>query len=129
VKRTVVFCWLSLGVAAPIAAHAGEPQQTYRTASWYAEHPAILDQITRLCRNDPGRAVHNPDCANASQAEVLVALKDSQNSGDLTPPSNPRYWKIHPGELAQQLWSCDHVSEAAKAALYCAAAYAAAGRK
>jgi hypothetical protein len=108
---------------------AALPQQE-RTASWYADHPSILEKVTKLCRDDPGHAVHNPDCMNASQAQVLIALRntDHLNAGNLTPPSDPQYWRLHPGELPFQLAICDRLSTAAQQANWCESAYAAAGR-
>ena len=48
---------------------------------------------------------------DASQAQVLVALReaDHRNAGNLTPPSDPQYWKIHPGELPFQLAICNRL--------------------
>ncbi len=107
------------------------PPQEERTASWYADHPSILEEVTKLCRDDPGHAVHNPDCMNASQAQILIALRDTdhRNSGNLTPPSDPRYWRLHPGELPFRLFICDRTfPDDAKAANWCQTAYAASGR-
>lgn len=114
--------WVTLTIAA-------SPQQK-QTASWYAEHPSILETVTKLCRDDPGHAVRNPDCMDANQVQVLVALRDTdnRNSGKLTPPSDPRYWQIHPGELPLHLAICDSRSTEALAANWCQSAYAAIGR-
>jgi hypothetical protein len=122
-------CWLALAASTTLTGGAGPPQQQ-RTASWYADHPSVLERVTKLCRDDPGHAVHNPDCLNASQAQVIIALRetDQHNSTDLTPPSNPHYWKMHPGELSSRLAICDRASADARAALWCPSAYEAAGR-
>ena len=129
--RVTLAGYYSFGLFAGCASltMAASPQQE-RTASWYADHLSILEKVTKLCRDDPGHAVHNPDCMNASQAQVLIALRDADNrsSGNLTPPSDPRYWQIHPGELPLQLAICDRLSPDAQAANWCQSAYAATGR-
>jgi hypothetical protein len=119
-------CWLIAFAAAAIIGVAAPPQNE-RTASWYTDHPSVLEKVTRLCRNDPGHAARNPDCMNASQAQVLVALREAEhhNSGNLTPPSDPHYWPLHPQEWSYRLFVCDRLPEDAKAANWCPAAYAA----
>src|SRR3954452_15040573 len=116
--------WLALTAATVLTGNAAPPQRE-RTASWYADHPSILEKVTKLCRDDPGHAAHNPDCMNASHAEVLVALReaDHRNSGNLTPPSDPQYWKIHPGELPFELAICNRLPPEAQASNWCPAAY------
>jgi hypothetical protein len=127
--KLAAFCSFGLFAGWASLTMAASPQQE-RTASWYAEHPSILESVTKLCRDDPGHAIHNPDCMNASQAQALVALQESErrSSGELTPPSDPRYWKIHPDELSSRLAICDRAFADERAALWCPAAYAAAGR-
>lgn len=95
-------------VLAPAAALAGGVQpEAQRTASWYAAHPAIMLRVARACQNDPGHGWNNPDCLNAQQGQVLQAEADARrHSVDLTPPTSPRYWKLHPGELPQELAYC-----------------------
>jgi hypothetical protein len=125
---TVACCSLGL-ITGVIATSIAAPPQQERTASWYADNPSILEKVTKLCRDDPGQAVHNPDCINASQAQVLISLREAErrNSGNLTPPSDPRYWPLHPQERSYRLFICDRIPEAAKAANWCQAAYAAKG--
>jgi hypothetical protein len=127
--KLATFCSFGLFAGWASLTMAASPQQE-RTASWYAAHPTILENVIKLCRDDPGQAVRNPDCMNASQAQVLIALRDTdnRNSGNLTPPSDPRYWQIHPGELPLQLAICDRLSPEAQAANWCQSAYAATGR-
>jgi hypothetical protein len=128
--RVVIAVCSSLGIAVGwTTAIMAAPQQQERTASWYADHPSILEKVTKLCRDDPGHAVHNPDCMNASQAQVLVSLREAErrNSGNLTPPSDPKYWPLHLEEWSYRLFICDHLPDDAKAANWCPAAYAAKG--
>jgi hypothetical protein len=122
-------CLICLIAGATASSKAAPPPQD-RTASWYADHPSILAKVTELCRDDPGHAVRNPDCMNASQAQVLIALRnaDHRNAGNLTPPSDPQYWQLHPGELPFQLAICDRLSPEDQRANWCRSAYAAAGR-
>jgi hypothetical protein len=100
--------------ASVASANAASPtaDNTYRTATWYADHPAILNQVTAICRDDPGHATHNADCKNAEQGRTIVATRDAishRNATDLTPPSNPRYWQIHPSEVAFQRAVCSRL--------------------
>ena len=117
------------------------PPTQQRTASWYADNPAALDYVTRLCRDDPGHLRSTPDCINAAQARIIVAQRDAERTaqsrigpgprmpGDLTPPSSPRYWRDRPEERAQKLAYCDRMSPEAQARFFCAPARAAAGMR
>jgi hypothetical protein len=48
----------------------------YRTAAWYADHPAMMRGVLKLCRANPGLATRNPNCANAEQAEFEVGYRE-----------------------------------------------------
>lgn len=108
------------------------PPTAERTASWYEANPGFMRRMLAACRNDPGHGWNHPDCINARAGEVLEAEKSARRaagmSGDLTPPSSPRYWIIHPNELPGQLQRCSKLSPEAQRAYFCDAARAASGR-
>jgi hypothetical protein len=39
-----------------------------KTVEWYVQHPDWRAKINRACMNNPGEAMHVPDCLNASEA-------------------------------------------------------------
>ena len=103
--------WLGLVLAGIIAfpVSAQAPDQAHRTATWYANNPGVLQAITKACRDDPGHSRNTPDCVNAEQGRVLAAEREAishRNATDLTPPSDPNYWRIHPSEIALQQATC-----------------------
>lgn len=114
------------------------PPAAQRTASWYANNPTVLDLVTALCRDNPGRLRHDPDCINAAQGRLIVAQRDAERAqrshigpgprrlGDLTPPSSPRYWRDRPEELREKLAYCDRMTAEEQSRFFCAPARAAA---
>lgn len=84
----------------------GSPRQADRTVAWYVAHPAALKTVTLICRNDPGHGMGNPDCANAAAARMDVALREDQRHLDMTPPTDPEYWRRHPSELRTETIVC-----------------------
>ena len=119
--------WMTLAAASavtlPMAAHAGAPDQQDRTASWYAAHDAVRERVIAVCRDDPGHGHNNPDCINASQAQYIVALRDSKEHGVVfKSPADPAYWAGRPpAEIAQQAAICAKIPESAQEANYCPA--------
>jgi len=118
---------LSGGDAQSLLDHA--PPQSDRTVAWYADHPGALAAVTRVCRNDPGHGATNPDCMNASEAQVEVALRDARRHVDMTPPSDPHYWTVHPNELPATLLACARMPAQYQAANFCDSARAAGGSR
>ena len=99
---------------------SGQDRRGERTASWYADRPAVLREVTEACRDDPGRLRHAPDCINAAQARVIVAERAARasagaaardeherNRGNMLTPTSRQYWTTRPLERAQQLTQCD----------------------
>jgi len=124
--RVVVFflflvaCGLIVGILDP--AHA----QEHHTAMWYVGHPADMRSMLLACRNDPGRAKLTPECENVTEAQEIIAAAQAQaHVRDMTPPSNPRYWRLHPDELPQKVFACQHVAPQYRHALWCDSAQAA----
>jgi hypothetical protein len=102
------------------------PPQSERTAMWYVGHPSALKAVLMACRNDPGHAKTNPDCENATQAEIILSADQASANVDLTPPSNPRYWRIHPEQLGPEMFHCEHAQSAeTRRAIFCDSAEAA----
>lgn len=101
------------------------PPLSKRTASWYAD-PANADTlviVTRVCRDDPGRLRADPDCVNAAQGRILAAEAEAKrNLGDMTPPTNPEYWRRRPLERAEHLAHCSRMTAEQQAILLCDAA-------
>ncbi|GAA0574489.1 hypothetical protein GCM10009416_11490 [Craurococcus roseus] len=98
---------------------SGQERRGERTASWYADRPAVLRDITEACRDDPGRLRNSPDCINAAQARVIVAERmarasagtprneHERNRGNMLPPTSREYWTTRPQERAQQIAQCN----------------------
>jgi len=89
------------------AATAGE----YRTVTWFADHPAEMSGVLKLCRDNAGLAPRNPNCVNADEAQALVFQRELG-------------WRNLPGEREHQLWVCDsldkqHVTPAPMTAEMC----------
>jgi hypothetical protein len=38
---------------------------TVRTVSYFRAHPAELEEKIRVCRDNPGEGMHDPECHNA----------------------------------------------------------------
>jgi len=124
-KLIVVAAAIALA-ASPASPRSAVPPQSERTVMWYVGHPAELRAVMAACQNNPGAAKHNPDCENVVQAELVLSADHASAMTDMTPPSNPRYWFIHPDELGPQLFDCSHTqSPAMRRALWCDSAEAA----
>jgi hypothetical protein len=96
------------------------------TVMWYVGHPAETKTVLAACHNDPGDAKNTPDCENAFQAEIVISTaKDEQHANLLVPPSDPRYWRIHPEELPWKLYICPKLSPAIQKDNFCDSAWAA----
>ena len=102
------------------------PPQSQRTAMYYVGHPAELRAVLAACRNNPGAAKHNPDCENVTQAEIILEADRASAMTDMTPPSNPHYWFVHPEQLAPEMFYCEHAQSAeTRRAIFCDSAEAA----
>ena len=113
---------LAAGVLVSSVALASE----VRTVSWYVAHPGALAAVTAACKNDPGHGRHSADCWNADEARIELNLR-SPGHVDMTPPSDPHYWSVHPDQLAQRLLICHRMPAQYQAANFCPSAFAAGG--
>ncbi len=97
--------------------------QTVRGAEWYAINDNIRQDVLKLCRDHPGEARTNRDCAAASQANILVAEREARrNIGDMTPPTSPTYWRRRPIERQEYLTWCGRMTPEQRARVFCRAA-------
>lgn len=119
--------WAALLATAVVSAGAANATEV-RTASWFADHAHAREQVTEICRDNPGQARSNPNCANASQGQILASINEAKRqSGIGAPPNTVSYWLANRSELPQRLAICDRASQANQEALYCPAARAARG--
>lgn len=50
----------------------GIAEPSVHTVSWYQAHPAEIKTKLAACYDNPGRAIHDPDCANADDAQGKI---------------------------------------------------------
>lgn len=101
---------VGLGVILALASQQAWGQD-YRTVTWFANHPAQMRGVLRICRDNAGVANRNPNCINADEAQTIVAQRELAVAGDVGSPLSPRYWQTHPTERRQQLWICQSISK------------------
>lgn len=97
---------LALALAAGPAAAQGSPAAEPRTVSWYADHPQARAQVQLACFDDPGRLGRDPDCVNAQQASVEVALREARSRTGTMDPNDPAFWSNDPGNRQSKLILC-----------------------
>lgn len=96
---------LTLGAVGPAMAQA--PSATPpRTVSWYADHPQARAQVQLACLDDPGRLGRDPDCVNAQQASVEVALREARSRTGTMDPNDPAFWSSDPENRQSKLILC-----------------------
>jgi hypothetical protein len=47
-----------------------------KTVFWYAAHPDVRARVHSLCMDNPGEAMHTPDCLNAATAVEQAGIAD-----------------------------------------------------
>lgn len=77
-----------------------------RTVSWYADNPAARASVQLACLDDPGRLGNSPDCINAHQANVEVALKQARSRTGTMDPRDPAFWSNDPQGRRAKLSMC-----------------------
>ncbi|HYH36775.1 MAG TPA: EexN family lipoprotein [Azospirillum sp.] len=99
-------CLLALALvgAGPVAAQNSPPAP--RTVSWYADHPQARAQVQLACFDDPGRLGRDPDCVNAQQASVEVALREVRSRTGTMDPNDPAFWSNDPGNRQSKIILC-----------------------
>lgn len=98
----VVFL-LFLGAATPAGA---APEQNTRTVTWFADRPQERARVQLACLDDPGHVGRSPDCINAHQASVTVALRQARARGVVLSPTSPAYWSADPEARRAKLMMC-----------------------
>ncbi|SMF42860.1 hypothetical protein SAMN02982917_2162 [Azospirillum oryzae] len=104
--RWTLSALLALALAAGPAAAQGSPAAGPRTVSWYADHPQARAQVQLACFDDPGRLGRDPDCVNAQQASVEVALREARSRTGTMDPNDPAFWSSDPENRLSQLMMC-----------------------
>lgn len=105
-SRRALPALLALALAAGPAAAQGSPAAEPRTVSWYADHPQARAQVQLACFDDPGRLGRDPDCVNAQQASVEVALREARSRTGTVDPNDPAFWSSDPGNRQSKLILC-----------------------
>lgn len=104
--RRVLPACLALALAAGPAAAQGSAAAEPHTVSWYADHPQARAQVQLACFDDPGRLGRDPDCVNAQQASVEVALRQARSRTGTMDPNDPAFWSNDPESRRGQLIMC-----------------------
>lgn len=94
-----------LGPALGQAGEQGLPPEP-RTVSWYADHPRARAKVQLACIDDPGHLADTPDCVNAHQASVEVALRKARGRASTLDPRDPAYWSSIPANRRSKLNMC-----------------------
>jgi hypothetical protein len=99
------------GLASPAAGQGAPAASEPRTVTWYANNPQARARVQLACLDDPGRLGRTPDCINAHQANVTVALRAARSrTGDMD-PRRPAYWSNDPEARQSKLLMCRRNSQ------------------
>lgn len=77
-----------------------------RTVTWYADNPQSRARVEMACLDDPGHFSNNPDCINAHQAAVTIALREARSRTAPMNPNSPGFWSADPEARRNQLLLC-----------------------
>ena len=88
--------------AAPSNATKSAPQ----TVTWYANNPTARSQVVLACLDDPGRLRKDPDCINAQQASVTIALREARSRTGSLNPATTGFWANDPEARANKILVC-----------------------
>ena len=105
-KRYVLLAAVPLALGIPVPAAAQDSGARPRSVSWYADHPQVRAEVQLACFDDPGRLGRDPDCRNAQQASVEVALRQARARTGTMDPNDPAYWSNDPEARHGQLIMC-----------------------
>lgn len=94
---------------APQTAPAARPNSGKtppQTVTWYAANPKARAQVELACLDDPGTLRKNPDCINAHQAAVTVALREARSRTGTLNPASPDFWRNNPEMRSNKINLC-----------------------
>lgn len=77
-----------------------------RTVTWYANNSGARATVQLACLDDPGRLNNSPDCINAHQANVEVAVREARSRTGTMDPRNPAFWSNSPQARQAKLSMC-----------------------
>lgn len=93
-------------IAAPTSLTTAPSSSPPKTVTWYANNRQERARVQLACIDDPGHLLNNPDCVNAHQASVDVAIREGkQHNGELN-PNKLQYWSDDPVGRRDQLILC-----------------------
>lgn len=95
-----------LAAAAPAAGQGPSQKTPPRTVSWYADHQQQRAQVQLACMDDPGHLANDPDCVNAQEASVEVALRAARSRTGTMDPRDPAFWSADPQTRRNKLLMC-----------------------
>ena len=105
--RALILALLLAGLGGGQALALNGPDRTPpRTVSWYASNPQARARVELACLDDPGHLNQDPDCINAHQASVEVALRAARSRTGTMDPNNPTFWTNDPESRRSQLIMC-----------------------
>ena len=61
--------------APPVVTEITPPPPPIRTVTWFKAHPDEITQKLAACNDNPGVAMHDPECFNASDANNKLAYE------------------------------------------------------
>jgi len=101
-----VFSLLPMLAVSTATAGQETPRRTAKTVSWYADHQQERAQMQLACMDNPGQLANAPDCVNAQEASVEVALRAARMRTGTTNPNDPAFWSADPNTRAAKLSMC-----------------------
>jgi len=84
----------------------GTAQTPPKTVTWYADHQQDRARRQLVCIDDPGHLALDPDCVNAQQASVEVALRQARTRTGTLDPRKPEFWSSDPQTRRNKLLMC-----------------------
>ena len=93
--------------AAPAPASAGAASPP-KTVTWYANNRQARARVQLACLDDPGRLINNPDCVNAHEASVKVAIREGKLRNGEMDPKKLAFWSDDPAGRRNRLILCQH---------------------
>ncbi len=84
-----------------------------RTVTWYADNPQARARVELACLDDPGHFSSDPDCINAHQAAVTIALRKARARTAPLDPNDPGFWSADPETRRNKLLMCKRNPELA----------------